>query len=132
MQQQMAVHYCSVVSIFEGGSVISGAALTMAVLVFSRVLAGIGGSEIYVGTVNIVTFMTTPVERSKYLGYVAMAWSLGTILGPMIGGTFNDNLAMCLLYQIVFYSTSSTGLALLDTVFSTSYRVQLPETGQTA
>jgi MFS family permease len=71
--------YIIAVFIFEVGSAISGAAPTMPVLVFSRVLAGIGGSGIYVGTVNIITFMTTAVERSQYLSHVGMAWSLGTM-----------------------------------------------------
>ncbi|KAF2253862.1 MFS general substrate transporter [Trematosphaeria pertusa] len=85
--------YITAVFLFEVGSAISGAAPTMSVLVFGRVLAGVGGSGIYVGTVNILTIMTAPVERAQYLGFVGMAWSLGTILGPMIGGAFNDSKA---------------------------------------
>jgi MFS family permease len=71
--------YISAAGLFEIGSAISGAAPTMSVLVFGRVLAGIGGSGIYVGTVNILTHMTMPVERAQYLGFVGMAWSFGTM-----------------------------------------------------
>lgn len=49
------------------------------VLVFSRILACVEGSGIYVGTVNILTFMTNAVKRSQYLSFVGIAWSLGTM-----------------------------------------------------
>lgn len=71
--------YITAVFLFEVGSAISGAAPNMSVLVFGRVLAGIGGSGTYVGTINILAFMTTAAERSQYLGYVGMAWSFGTM-----------------------------------------------------
>lgn len=37
--------------------------------------------------------MTTPAERNQYLNNVGIAWSLGTILGPVIGGAFADSSA---------------------------------------
>lgn len=30
--------------------------------------------------------MTLPAEPTQYLNFVGMAWSLGTVLGPVIGG----------------------------------------------
>lgn len=56
-----------------------------------RVLAGVGGSGIYVGTLNIVSALTRPDERNQYLTLVGMAWSLGTILGPLVGGALADS-----------------------------------------
>lgn len=51
----------------------------MSIFIVGRVLAGVGGSGIYVGTVNILTHMTAPTERAQYLGFVGMTWSLGTM-----------------------------------------------------
>ncbi|KAF1967042.1 putative efflux pump antibiotic resistance protein [Bimuria novae-zelandiae CBS 107.79] len=62
----------------------------LAVLIFEVGSAVIG---IYVGTVTIISTMTTPSERTEYLNFVGMAWSLGTVLRPIIGGAFADSSA---------------------------------------
>lgn len=58
-----------------------------------RAVAGFGGSGIYVGTINIISGITIPAERTKYLNFVGMSWSLGTVLGPIVGGAFADSAA---------------------------------------
>ncbi|KAI1288179.1 MFS general substrate transporter [Xylaria venustula] len=83
--------YLAALFIFEVGSAVIGSAQATEVVVFGRALAGLGGSGIYVGTVNIVTALTTPVERTHYLNFVGVAWCLGTILGPIVGGAFADS-----------------------------------------
>ncbi|KAH8707530.1 putative efflux pump antibiotic resistance protein [Phaeosphaeriaceae sp. PMI808] len=85
--------YLAAVLIFEVGSVVNGSAQSMTAVIVGRAVAGAGGSGIYVGTINIITSMTTPSERAQYLNYVAMSWSLGTVLGPVIGGAFADSSA---------------------------------------
>lgn len=37
--------------------------------------------------------MTLEVERASYLNNVGMAWALGTLLGPVVGGAFADSQA---------------------------------------
>lgn len=85
--------YIAAVVLFEIGSAIAGAAQNMSMLIVGRVLSGLGGSGIYVGTVNIISGMTMASERAQYLNFVGMAWSLGTILGPIVGGAFADSSA---------------------------------------
>jgi MFS family permease len=85
--------YLIAVAIFKTGSAIIGAAPRIEAIVVGRVIAGIGGSGIYVGTMNIMSAVTLPVERPAYLNYVGIAWSLGAILGPIIGGAFADSSA---------------------------------------
>jgi MFS family permease len=79
--------------IFEIGSAVIGSAQSAEIVVVGRALAGFGGSGIYVGTINIVSAITTPIERTHYLNLVGVAWCLGTILGPIIGGAFADSAA---------------------------------------
>ncbi|RYP12070.1 hypothetical protein DL767_011508 [Monosporascus sp. MG133] len=85
--------YLSALLIFEIGSVVIGSAPSAEVVVVGRALAGFGGCGIYVGTMNIVSAITTPMERTHYLNLVGVAWCLGTILGPIIGGAFADSAA---------------------------------------
>lgn len=62
----------------------------MEAVVIGRAISGAGGSGIYVGTISIITAMTTSSERQQYLNYVAMSWSIGTVLGPVVGGALAD------------------------------------------
>ncbi|KAF2865015.1 putative efflux pump antibiotic resistance protein [Massariosphaeria phaeospora] len=83
--------YLAAVFIFEIGSAVIGSAQSMQAVIIGRAVAGFGGSGIYVGTVNIISAMTTPAERTQYLNFIGMSWSLGTVLGPIVGGAFADS-----------------------------------------
>jgi hypothetical protein len=85
--------YLAALLIFEVGSVVIGSAQSIEAVLVGRAVAGFGGSGIYVGTINILTAMTLPAERNQYLNFVGIAWSLGTILGPIVGGAFADSSA---------------------------------------
>ncbi|KAH7303166.1 major facilitator superfamily domain-containing protein [Stachybotrys elegans] len=80
--------YLISLAVFEVGSAIIGAAPVTEAVIVGRTIAGIGGSGIYVGTINIVSAMTTPTERTVYLNHVGIAWGLGAVLGPLVGGAF--------------------------------------------
>ena len=81
------------VTLFSIGSAICGAAPTMNALVVGRVIAGVGGAGMYLGTLNLITLLTTFKERPIYMGGVGIVWGVGTILGPVIGGSFADSSA---------------------------------------
>lgn len=51
-------------------------------------IAGAGGAGMYLGTLNYVSVLTTPQERSIYNALVGMAFGAGLIIGPVIGGAF--------------------------------------------
>jgi MFS family permease len=71
--------YLFTVLLFEIGSAVIGSAQSIDSVIAGRIVAGIGGSGIYVGTVNIISVMTRPSERAQYLGFIGMAWSAGTM-----------------------------------------------------
>ncbi len=54
-------------------------------MVGSRMLAGVCGGNITVAQAYIAD-ITTPAERSKKMGLIGVAFGLGFILGPFIGG----------------------------------------------
>lgn len=70
--------------IFTIGSGMSGSA-GLAVLFISRVFAGACGANITVAQAYIAD-ITPPEQRSKKMGLVGMAFGLGFILGPVVGG----------------------------------------------
>ncbi|KAK7927535.1 hypothetical protein PG985_004533 [Apiospora marii] len=87
------VLYLIAMATFETGSAIIGSAPIIEAAIVGRVIAGLGGSGIYVGTMNIVSAMTLPSERTNYLNQVGFAWALGAVLGPVVGGAFAQSAA---------------------------------------
>ncbi len=75
-----AISYC----IFAYGSGLEGN-LALAILFVSRAFAGICGANIGVAQAYIAD-ITPPAERSKKMGLIGMAFGLGFILGPFLGG----------------------------------------------
>lgn len=63
----------------------------MNALIVGRVIAGIGGAGMYLGNLNLLTINTTLRERPVFMGGVGIVWGAGTILGPVIGGSFADS-----------------------------------------
>ncbi|KAI9753506.1 MAG: hypothetical protein M4579_005138 [Chaenotheca gracillima] len=74
--------------LFQAASALCGAAPNVAALIVGRVLAGVGGNGMYLGTLTLVIGHTTEKERSSYLASIGIVWGLGTVLGPVVGGGF--------------------------------------------
>jgi MFS family permease len=70
--------------IFAIGSGLSGN-LALVVILFSRLFAGICGANITVAQAYIAD-ITPPEQRSAKMGLVGMAFGIGFILGPVLGG----------------------------------------------
>jgi MFS family permease len=80
--------FFATVVLFEVGPALCGAAPTMSTLIVGRVIAGVGGSGIYLGSLNYFLAMTAPEERSWYMALIGSCWGVGAVLGPVIGGAF--------------------------------------------
>ncbi|GAB1318029.1 Putative HC-toxin efflux carrier TOXA [Madurella fahalii] len=85
--------YIGGIVVFEIGSAICGAAPNMDTLIVGRVLAGAGGSAIYIGELNYFTLLTDPTERGLYISLIGLFWSAGAVIGPVIGGAFAESSA---------------------------------------
>jgi MFS family permease len=87
------------VSLLILGSAISGAATSGSMLIAGRSVQGIGGGGIGLLIELVICDLVPLRERSKFLAIVMMTFSLGTSLGPFIGG---------LLFRRVVGAGSST------------------------
>ncbi|KAF2010030.1 MFS general substrate transporter [Aaosphaeria arxii CBS 175.79] len=76
---------------FTVGTIMCGAANDFTVLLAGRSIKGIGGGGII--TMNQVIFCDiVPLRlRPKYFAIVLSSWSLGTLVGPMLGGALAEN-----------------------------------------
>jgi MFS family permease len=79
----------SSIATFEVGSALCGAAPSMSALIIGRVIAGIGGAGMYLGALTYISVFATNKEASLYNALIGLAWGLGAILGPVIGGAFS-------------------------------------------
>ncbi|MHC1737423.1 MAG: MFS transporter [Ignavibacteriaceae bacterium] len=86
-------------------------------LLISRVICGIGGSSIGVAQAYIAD-ITTPADRSKGMGLIGVAFGMGFVFGPFIGGVLAE-----IDYSVVGYG--SMAFSLFAAIFSLFF---LPDT----
>jgi len=73
--------------LFEAGSAVCGAAPNIQALIIGRVIAGIGGSGMYSGTLTYVSVLTNQQEKPAYLAGSTVVWGIGSVLGPVVSST---------------------------------------------
>ena len=92
---------------FAAGSALCGAAQSSTQLILFRVLQGIGGAMIMANGRALVTVNSPASERGKALGITSMAFHVGYITGPTLGGFIIDAVG----WRWVFFLTIPLGLA---------------------
>ncbi|KAG1143081.1 hypothetical protein G6F38_007300 [Rhizopus arrhizus] len=78
------------IGLFLFGSVLCGAATTIIMLIIARAIAGIGAAGINSMVYIIITDIVPLEKRGSYQGVVNAVYSLSSIFGPLIGGSFTD------------------------------------------
>ncbi len=77
---------------FLAGSVLCGLSNSMAMLVGSRALQGIGGGAIMVTAAALIGEVVPLRERGRYQGALGAVFGVTTVIGPLLGGFFTDHL----------------------------------------
>lgn len=65
----------------------------MDAMIIGRVMAGVGGAATYCGVLTYITVLTTEAERPLYMAGIAVMYSVGSVIGPIVGGGFADSSA---------------------------------------
>ncbi|HZK50207.1 MAG TPA: MFS transporter, partial [Actinomycetota bacterium] len=107
--------------IFLIGSALSGAAQSMLQLVFFRALQGLGAGGLISLTMAIIGDILSPRERGRYQGYLGAVFAFASVVGPLLGGFFSDNLS----WRWIFYINLPIGAVAL---LVTSFALDLPFT----
>lgn len=96
-------------------------------LFFSRMLPGFTGGNISI-IMSALSDIATPENRTKYFGLVGMAFGLGFIFGPAIGGILADNSVVSWFdHATPFWFTAGltlVNLLLVQSVFQETLREQ--------
>lgn len=72
--------------IFTLGSVLCGVAPNDDLLITARVVQGIGGAMLTANSMAIITEVFPAEQRGQAMGFNAVTWGAGSVLGPVLGG----------------------------------------------
>ncbi|ORY39947.1 MFS general substrate transporter, partial [Rhizoclosmatium globosum] len=100
------------ISVFEIGSLICGAATSMAMLIAGRAIAGIGGGGIFSCVIIIISDIVSIRDRGKYQGAFGAVFGLASVVAPLAGGLFVDHAT----WRWCFYLNLPLGAITLYTI----------------
>ncbi len=105
---------------YMAGSLICALAPNMLVLIFGRVLHGLGGGGLSSMGMIVLADLVAPKERGRYYTYFALTYTTAGGSGPALGGFIADHLH----WSIIFWINIPMGLAAL--AITTSLLRRLP------
>src|SRR5205814_7533789 len=87
------------------GSALCGISQNMIELIGFRALQGLGAGGLMVTAIAVVGDVVPPRERGRYQGLFGAVFGVSTVIGPLLGGFFVDNLS----WRWIFYVNLPVG-----------------------
>ncbi|KAJ5600070.1 hypothetical protein N7450_001137 [Penicillium hetheringtonii] len=106
---------------FTIGAIVAGVANNFTHMLIGRSLQGIGGGGVITLTAILIADIVPLSERAKYFGMLSGIWSLGTVVGPVIGGCFAEKLTWRWIFYINF---PFIGIGAILIAYSSQFRIR--------
>ena len=94
---------------YMAASLVCALAPSMPVLIFGRVLHGLGGGGLTSMGMVVLGDLVAPKERGRYYGYFSATYTTAGGAGPLLGGLISDHLH----WSFIFWINIPMGLAAL-------------------
>jgi EmrB/QacA subfamily drug resistance transporter len=92
--------------LFLIGSALCGLSQNMTELIAFRALQGLGGGGLIVTALAVVGDIIPPRDRGRYQGLFGAVFGVATVIGPLVGGFFVDDLS----WRWIFYVNLPLGV----------------------
>ena len=103
------VFFQAAIVVFLIGSILSGLSRNLDELIAFRAIQGLGGGGLIVGAQATVGDVVSPRERGRYQGVFGAVFGVASVIGPLLGGFFVDNLS----WHWIFYINVPVGAVAL-------------------
>lgn len=87
------------IGLFVLGSVLSGAASSMLMLIVFRAVQGLGAGAVQPVTLTIIGDIFTLEQRARVQGAFSSVWGVSAVIGPLLGGFLVDDVG----WRWIFY-----------------------------
>ncbi|KAI8449186.1 major facilitator superfamily domain-containing protein [Phakopsora pachyrhizi] len=93
-----------------GGSIIFLFSKCFALLVIARVIQGFSGTIVWTIGFALICDKVPESQLASVIGYVMMGWSLGALVGPLVGGALYDSLGFnsILIFNLILAAVDFT------------------------
>lgn len=99
--------------LFMAGSVVSGLAPSMSVLILGRAIQGLGAGGLIPLAMAVIADLIAPRERGKWQGLTGAVFGIASVVGPATGGWISDNAS----WRWAFFVSLPFGLLALVVVW---------------
>lgn len=105
--------YLAAIVLFVTASMLAGQSDSMAMLIATRALQGLGAGGLFTLSITIIGEIYSLEQRVRMQGVFSAVWGVASIVGPLVGGFFTDVIS----WRWVFYLNLPFGIAAAAVIY---------------